>query len=185
MGLDMGIYRLSKPKFDKNKVYKRSDINGIILSDEDIELPMFAQMIPFCQKIDIINQYYDMGKIRRDYGLFNNTHIFMLNSQSVGITDGEKDVTIPNGVIDEKYTLSKQESCYVCYREEVLYWRKAYDIQSWFYAILKEKTNSDVENTGYYLLTDEIIEAFNLEYPDHHITPDDSDDSALFYWEWY
>lgn len=185
MGLDMNIYRCRRPVVDDTRIYDREELNGIILNEEDIKEEMYAQLIPYCVKVRILNSYYDMEKIRKDYGLSDQAHICMLSYEGIGISNHpnkSKDIKISREEINEKYTLNKIEMCYFTETEEVAYWRKNYDIQGWFH----DNISSNVENTGYYLLDEELLEDFNAAYPDDAVQVEAPDEtSALFYWEWY
>lgn len=91
-------------------------------------------------------------------------------------------VNISTDDIESKYTLNKIETCYFAKAEEVSYWRKEYDIQDWFH----ENLSVQVENTGYYILDENTIDEFNKAFPDDAFDAEEpTDDSALFYWEWY
>lgn len=184
MGLDMEIMRVSKPDYDTDKVYSRHEIDGAVFSKQDIDEPMFIQAKPYCQELQIRNYYYNMDKIKADYGLSEDAYIgaYIAGKTIVfdkSIIDGR--VEISKSLIEERYTLEKVETCFVCRTEEVKYWRKAYDIQDWFYEMI-----GDVENTGYYMLSVELQSEFNEAWPDDAIEVEEpSEESALFYWEWY
>lgn len=185
MGLDMEIRRIYKTEYSPNAVYNRGDVDGIIFSEEEMELDMFRQVMPYCQKIRICNQYYDMEKIRADYGLSDQSYIGGYYSEKIVMYDKDPSgqrVEIPAELVNEKYTIEKIEWCLVCKSESVRYWRKAYGIQGWFYNNL----DCDVENTGFYMLSSELQTEFNKAWPDDKIEVEEPDeDSALFYWEWY
>lgn len=186
MGLDMEIRRIYKPNYDPDKIYERKDIiDGRIFSEEEIECPAFRQLAPYCQKLMIRTFHYDMEKIRADYRLSDSASISCIGSTGIVMFDRQKrnkSVSVSDDLIREKYTLEKVEECFVCLLDEVRYWRKAYDIQEWFYENLEE----EIENTGYYRLSEEILEKFNEAWPDDAIEVEDLDEeSALFYWEWY
>lgn len=186
MGLDMNVFRVRKPFLDENKVYDREDISGIVIEEDDIHNPMFRQIIPYCQKVRVVNHYYNKEKICKDFGV-KDIHIGgWCYEDSVGFTliygrRGQR-IKIPNEVIQVKYTIDREEICYVCEREEVRYWRKAYDVQEWFH----DNIHDPIENTGYYILTQEMLIAFNKYfYEDQLPVEDPSEDCALVYWEWY
>ena len=69
MGLDMEIRRISKPHMDDSVVYNREDIHGIILTEDELKEPMYRQLAPYVQQLQVKIQYYDMEKIRKDYKL--------------------------------------------------------------------------------------------------------------------
>lgn len=186
MGLDMSIYRCSRPIVDDTRIYDREELPGIILSEEDIGEDMYAQLAPYCEKVRMLNSYYDMEKIRKDYGFSDHAYISMLSSDGIKVSDDcsskSKEVNLSAKEIKEKYVLDKIEMCYYTSAEEVAYWRKNYDIQDWFHNNL----SSTVENTGYYLLDRELLEDFNEEYPNDAVQVEEPNEtSALFYWEWY
>lgn len=185
MGLDMEIRRISKPNYAPEKVYERDDINGVILDEKDLDMAMYQQLAPYCQKLHIHNQYYDMEKIRKDYELSERATIGCVSSEGITVYDRHgsgKSVDISTSLINEKYTLNKIESCFVCLVEEIRYWRKAYDVQDWFH----ENIEGRVENTGFYILGASLLQEFNEAWPEYAVDANEpSDDSALFYWEWY
>ena len=184
MGLDMEIRRISKPHMDSSVVYNRHDIDGVILYETDLKEPMYRQLAPYTQELHIRNQYYDMDKIRNDYNLPSDSYISMISALCVGITDREtgKTVEISNENIERRYTIERVEKCFVCNADEVRYWRKAYDIQSWFHKHIE----ADVENTGFYIISGELLLKFNKAFPEDKIEAEEPDgESALFYWEWY
>lgn len=189
MGLDMYVYRVHKPFLDDRKVYDRDDLEGVILGEEDIQDPMYRQLLPYCAKVQVVNHYYNREKLAEDYGLdeariggwscdkdSSTVHIY-------GYKDGErKSFDVPDDLIDSKYIIDREETCYVCREDEVHYWRKAYDIQDWIYEHLPEK----VENTGYYILSEQFLKDFNKKFPEDRLPVEaPNDDYALVYWEWY
>ena len=187
MGLDMNIFRCSRPVVDDARIYERSELNGIILNEEDLTNPMYEQLAPYCEKARVLNSYYDMEKIRKDFGLSDEAYIFRIGPDGISVTDrkgtsSRKEVNISTDDIESKYTLNKIETCYFAKAEEVSYWRKEYHIQDWFH----ENLSVQVENTGYYILDENTIDEFNKAFPDDAFDAEEpTDDSALFYWEWY
>lgn len=99
-------------------------------------------------------------------------------------SEGGRHITLTSEEIAEKYTVHEDERTLVFRREEIAYWRKHYGVQSFFYDALE-----NVENTGYYLLSEDVLRQFNAASiekswdPLPVVAPDD--DTALFYWEWY
>ena len=184
MGLDMYIYRVSKPNMSNSMTYNVSDIDGIILNKNDIHLdPKTKQLIPYTQLVKVKDKHYNSEKIKKDFGLSN--YFFSEWSPSdVTITDARsgKSVEIPTEILESKYTVERVENKFVCNYEEVKYWRKAYDIQNWFH----ENIEVCVENTGFYILSVELISKFNKQFTNDYIQIEEPDErSALFYWEWY
>ena len=184
MGLDMEIRRVSKPHMDDTIVYNREDIMGVVLDEDELNLPMYRQLAPYTQELRVRSQYYDMEKIRKDYKLSDDSYISMMCSSCISITDRKtrKTVEIRSEDIDRKYTVERVEKRFVCDFEEIRYWRKAYDIQDWFHEHIEE----DVENTGFYILSGAMLLAFNKAFPEDRIEAIEPDEEeALFYWEWY
>lgn len=70
----------------------------------------------------------------------------------------------------------------MCSTDEVQYWRKAYDVQEWFH----ENIDGIVENTGYYILDENLRTEFNIKFPEDTLPDEETpDEYAYFYWEWY
>lgn len=189
MGLDMYVYRVRKPSLDTGMVYDRNDLDGIVIHEADIDEPRVRQLIPYSAKVRVVNHYYNLGKIGEDYGL-SEAHIGGWECGDDGSFTtiyGDKDgrsefIKVSDELIESKYTIDKEETCYVCSEDEVRYWRKAYDVQDWFHENIPEP----VENTGYYILTEELLKAFNKAFPEDKIpkiAPDG--EQTLVYWEWY
>ena len=184
MGLDMEIRRISKPHMDDSVIYSRADIDGVILDEDELKKPMYRQLAPYTQELQVRSQYYDMEKIRKDYKLSGDSYISMISAYRIAITDREtrKTVEIFNEDIERKYTIERVEKRFVCNADEVRYWRKAYDIQDWFH----DHIEGDVENTGYYILSGDLLLKFNKAFKEDKIEAEEPDEeAALFYWEWY
>lgn len=130
MGLDMEIRRISKPHMDDSVIYNREDIHGIILDEDELKEPMYRQLTPYVQPLQVRSQHYDMEKIRKDYGLTDDSYISMMSDYRIAITDRgtRRTVEITDKDIKRKYTFECVEKRFVCASEEVCYWRKAYDI---------------------------------------------------------
>lgn len=189
MGLDMYVYRVQSPGLDADKVYDRNEIEGVVLHKDEIDEPMYRQLLPYCDKLRVISHYYNFDKIKEDYGL-SEVHIggYTYDNKGgrtflYGIKNGENFHTeVSDDVIQEKYIIDKEEPCYVCCTDEIRYWRKAYDVQDWFH----DNIDGNVENTGYYILDEDLREAFNREFPDDTLPDEETTGQyAYFYWEWY
>lgn len=182
MGLDMNILRIKKPHLDAYRIYSRDDLDCIILEEDCLKQPKYQELTPYLQRVRVRSLYVDMERIRKDYGLSEKSYLGHMSADVVGIRDIDRSVEISAKTIEEKYSFNRVEDCYVCNAEEVRYWRKAYDVQDWFY----ENIESEVENTGYYLLSKDLLEEFNEAWPEDSVLVEDPDEeSALYYWEWY
>ena len=182
MGLDQNILRVSRTHYDPDKVYPYNEIgDGILIYEQDIHESAVQQILPYCQKIQFISEDYDYPAICRDYGL-TEARPYMWSDDGTAFCDDHRDVMIPTSEIDEKYTIRKTVIGYACNAREVNYWRKNYLISDWFH----EHIDVPVENCGYYILNEELIDEFNETFPEEWIEPEDpTDDAALVYWEWY
>lgn len=191
MGLDMNVYMIQRPVLDSGKVYDSNDFNDdeIVIREAEINEPLYRQIIPYCTKVQVVNHYYNLAEIGRDYGM-TEVHIGGWSCDKngsrtsfYGCKNGKNEhLTLSDDLIDSKYTIDREEICCVCVREEIRYWRKAYDIQEWFHEHISEQ----VENTGYYILTEEMIRAFNKRFPEDKLPVEAPDvNGALVYWEWY
>jgi hypothetical protein len=186
MGLDMYVYRISKPRLD-NKTYMREELQDagmVVLSLDEKENSLYQSVIPYMTECTVGNQYYDMEKIRADYNLPDDAHITMWSGDCVGFTGRDKNgeyvrQEIAKSEIDAKYTLTKTENCLVFEEDEVSYWRKAYEKRSFFY------DEYPVENCGYYKLDSDAIRRFNELHDESVPVEDATENSALFYHEWY
>ena len=153
---------------------------------DEIDRPILQQIRPYCKEIRIINHYYNLEKIGGDYGI-ENVRVCGWGHDEKGsyatfYGDEVRSFNIYDDLIQSKYTIDREETCYVCSQEEVRYWRKAYDIQEWFH----EHIPVHVENTGYYVLTEKILTAFNKAFKDEKLPVESPEDGqALVYWEWY
>lgn len=185
MGLDMYVYRVEKPGLDPAKVFDSDKVPGIILTDEDINDPMYRELLPYCDKVQVIRHYYDTDKMKAESGavdIYLSSIIGGVLSFTGTKADGQK-VTISksNVEIDESYTVDREETCYVCSYSEVRYWRKEYDIQDWFHEHI-----GHVENTGYYILSKELLQEFNEEFEEETLpVKEPNEEYAYCYWEWY
>lgn len=185
MGLDMYVFRVQTPSLDPQKVYARDELQDyVVLPPQRAALVLYQQVLPYAQKLRVVNSYYDLEKISADH--------HMTDASIVGITPLEiwvagqvagvsATVTIRSEQIRAHYTIDREEECFVFKREKVAYWRKDYDLQELIYDVLAE----NIENTGYYLLTEEAVVAIN-GYGDQYCQWfEPTETSALFYWEWY
>lgn len=99
-------------------------------------------------------------------------------------TAEDRIVDLTQEEIKNQFTDVREEDVLVYSKEEVAYWRKDYDVQDFFHDAL-----GHVENTGYYRLDESVICDFNFEaaISRWQSLPIEAptEDSALFYWEWY
>lgn len=184
MGLDMEVVRVTKSRRDDSIIYDRSELDAIVLEKDDLDNPMFSGLVPYTQPLQVRSSYYDIDSIRKDYNLSDHVYISAITHYSLSVTDRvtKKTVEVPQRDVESKYIQTRVDTCYVCDSEEIRYWRKAYNIQDWFH----EHIDGDVENTGFYILSGELLLKFNKAFRDDALPAIEPDEeSALFYWEWY
>lgn len=188
MGLDMYIFRVSKPHLDDSVVYNREDLHGIILSEEELKNPMYQQLAPYAQSLQVRSEYYDMAKIRKDYGLSESSYIceYSASDDFSGIVVEDKESGKKAKITDEeinlKYTISRIEPRFVCNAEKSSYFRKEYDLQDWIH----EHVEGEIENCGFYILSKDFLQRLNKKFKEAGVEEEDpNEEYALFYHEWY
>ncbi len=185
MGLDINIYRITRPNTNDNKdtyldlkkVYKSEDpelYDYIKIPDKEIYESCYQQLEPYCAMIDVVYRETDFDRMYADYGIDKNKNYALnTNSQDWIYTiqndnGAEKRICIPQYILDRKYTDNVTKHCYVCKYEEEKYWRKEYDIQKWFHNQLGRYYETEVENCGYYMIPEFMLRQFimdQLNYP--------------------
>ena len=110
-------------------------------------------------KIRIINKYYDMEKISRDFANGEPLTIGSFGYGKIGFRNYEKHIRIDldADMIHKNYILQKEETAYIVEGDyEIAYWRKANQIRQWFVNHIEEFNEND--NGGYYRVTKELLE---------------------------
>ena len=191
MGLDICIYRVSKPAPFENRIYDIEDLQAkgycvILPGSENSEL--FWELLPYTQRVKAKVAYLDMKAVRETYGLSEESYPCAWHANGgIGILDPtaeDRIIDLTQEEIKNQFTDVREEDVLVYSKEEVAYWRKDYDVQDFFHDAL-----GHVENTGYYRLDESVICDFNFEaaISRWQSLPIEAptEDSALFYWEWY
>lgn len=196
MGLDMYVRRVSKPHLDERKVYYPDELYQYsVIKKEDFSEEMYGDLLPYMQPIRFASRSYDTDRIAIEFGItkprpYGYSNGYILFDDGNDLSENRKRIEISSRDIDEKYTVWSMDSGYAFSTEEVAYWRKAYDVQEFMHSRIRR----DVLNCGYYLLNEEIIGdydlTFRLPFEDDgyavnipHEPP--SEETALFYHEWY
>ena len=189
MGLDMYVYKIRKAELE-DREYTAEEFTNLGLSYVNVEdahdnIGLYAQLLPYTVKRNVSVECYNIEKMIADFNLPSNSHIWMRSYEKIalsGTTDDGRRVEqeIFREDIESKYTITKTNPYYVWKEEEVDYWRKHYDLQDWIYDTL-----DGVDNTGYYILNADTIKELNKEFNECIPAEDPTDESALFYWEWY
>lgn len=189
MGLDQYIYRVRKPKLE-DKMYTHEEIDQLNLVkvsaiDFETNTNLYAQLTPYVVKRDVECDYYNVEKMIADYNLPENSHIVSWGTEGVelwGTNERGEHVKqqISEEEIFEKFVKTEVRPYYIWEEIEEHYWRKNYDLQDWIY-----NTIEGVDNTGYYILNVGLISDINYTYGANIPEEDPTEESALFYWEWY
>ena len=185
MGLDMFLYRAKKLS---DKAVKEVEGKEIYSRDYSYLNPEyeseFKSLIPFSRKVNVLVDYMDTDKIKKDFDIPNNAHntvqSFMHGITKLGFNYGDndyKEVSITDTDMKEKYTITKLEQRYVVELNEIYYWRKNYELQDKLYELCDEQ----IENCGYHAVNEEMLRAIN-KHTDRTIT---NKNGNLFYHEWY
>lgn len=192
MGLDICVYRVQKPGPFESKVFNKEELldqGYCLIPRPDRYENLVRDLRPYTQEVLVKTAYLNMEAVRKDYGLSEQAYACeWLGDGRIGIFDPEPEenrhITLTSEEIAEKYTEYEDERTLVFLREEVAYWRKHYGVQNFFYNAL-----GDVENTGYYFLSEDVLAQFNAAAVEKgwNSLPVEAptDDAALFYWEWY
>lgn len=211
MGLDMYLYKANKISEEDRKSLtgvlrsnieqsgKFEDLFCISKSEaffdgEKIKSGLDA-IINFCDEITMKDTFINYEQFLKEYDL--PTHYSLLDYGIKGdeekkefvfiyldtINNCNKEVTIPYDEFNEKYIYEDSETFYVCYLEEIGYWRKESQLRRLIHSLL----DTDVENMGYYRLDEKIIYHIN-EYDRRHNYEykfSCNNGETLFYHEWY
>ena len=191
MGLDQYLYRVSKIDDGLAKRIEgknRRDLQEyFILDSEGVESDetqrMLKDLLPYLTKVKMLRTGIDIERAKKDnnvemdydwigYHYSGDKRAGLWFIGNVGAEElVECDV--------EQYEYEEPFEAYVCQKEEVYYWRKAYEVQDYVYDALKP---TQVENCGYYLLSPDIInDMVERGFIDYCF--DDSGD--ILYHEWY
>lgn len=195
MGLDIYINRISKPEIE-DKVYLSSEIDTLNLSYIPVcraeeEVNLFQDMLPYTIQRMVTSEYINLEKLIADYNLPQNAYIGMMCGTGITVCGRDESnnylsQNVTREEIEATYTVTKTELSYVWAQEEIAYWRKAFDVQAFFYHTLHHR----VVNTGYHLLNGVDIQKFAAKFEktdDARCLPieNPTEDSGLFYHEWY
>lgn len=139
MGLDMYLYRVSRPEADRRKIYSHEDAeknHWCYYDDEEIaKLP--TAVLNNCVELKIKNEYYNMTKILEDHaldveydiepcGFTSESTFFSITNKDGKIKEIEvKNVDMPSYI----YTVINKRN--VCVMDEVAYQRKGLNDEGW------------------------------------------------------
>ena len=68
MGLDMYLYKISKPKLKKNKIYQPDDVEAHYIKIEDLENNQIPySMMKYCEEILVDHSYPNYEEIFEEF----------------------------------------------------------------------------------------------------------------------
>lgn len=196
MGLDMFLYKASKPTdLKKDKVYTEWDYDGelsdcVLIDKDQLGRRKYKDLAPIVYKIKFRQGIILTGKLAEEHGYVWGDMVFQsyyelgfkLYNKNKDDTDSKR-VTLTIDEVKKKYYEERVCEKFAVRCEELMYWRKEYDLQDFFYDTLKY-----VENCGYHKVEQDILEAI-AESP--HVfqfeldCSDIKDDKIIVYHEWY
>ena len=190
MGLDSYIYRVKKPEGLADKVYSSDELRNMGLDAVLAEYqddPLICELKPYCVTVRVESPYINMQSIRDAYDFGEDAYVVAQHSDGSIVVHEKR----PNGTehsqeisgteMRDKHLLNLVDEHIVFRKERIAYWRKDYNIEAFF----ANKHDDGIENTGYYILDLETIKEFNSRFSPKLPEEAPSEDSALYYWEWY
>lgn len=189
MGLDSFIFKISRPEHLDKECYtvKEIDSLGLVCIPLQDMTNATRNNLLSCVKVCMVeNLYYDLNKIRAEYGLSEDAHIgAIMGDGSIDVTDRLSSghynrVSISKEEIKEKFVLRQKEKCYVFRREIVKQWRSENRISAFF-----NLEAGPTENTGYYPVDEYLAAEFNDRFRDSLPTKAMPEGTGLFYYEWF
>lgn len=182
MGLDQNIYRIRKVELE-NRTFERDELdeyNIIAVREADERV---IEVIPYAVVRKVEFKFIDIEKIFKDYNIPDCAYCGMISSEvyKYNWRDGNeyKSVEVPTETIRNNYIKKEILDAYIWKTKELQYWRKNYDAQDFIYREL------DADNCKYCLLSTDIQQVLIDEYDADFEVEENTEDSGIFYWEWY
>ena len=126
MGLDMYLYKISKPKLNKNKVYKADEIDASYVKLDELENDQIPySMMKYCEEIfkEFKNKYPDKyDKYTKDWQPIHYSSYSDNNKTIETFKDGDSKVKIFK-THEGEYTIKKVDKCLAWKSEEIAYHR--------------------------------------------------------------
>lgn len=197
MGLDMFVYRITKLKEEEqNEVEKmtykelcKSDFHMLECDDDDDSLKRQINSYLFFVQKPVERIHFD--RLKKVCDIPEEASLCWVISGTFGFKrdndDKDYEVNYNNLTPDQKKQATVTDTLtFAVYKsEELLYWRKAYDLRD----KLCEACDVEVENCGYYPLNDKMREVIKeaLKEDEREDIPDldSTEDSVVCYHEWY
>ena len=182
MGLDQNIYRISRPNLE-DRVFKRNELDNYLLCRVADVDEAFLEVIPYTTKRKVEYEMINIERMFTDKGIPNHAYLGMCSSEVYEYCwkngNEYKSVEVSTKEIAEKYVENKIFDTYICEQEELQYWRKNYNVQDFIYDEL------DADNCKYCLLNTDIQSELINTYGAEFEVEENTEESGIFYWEWY
>ena len=194
MGLDMYLYKLSKPtksveylsQMSRDELIK----NGYAVFDISKTLPPnFERIRSLAKKIITFDTYIDIDKIQHDFNIPDYADIidrYWSNDNIIYVFDcihNNETIIIPRESYQAKYIVTQTMKAFCIKRTELAYWRKNYDLSEEFH----QSCDTAIKNCGYYPLNEamkhRLMELDPFAY--EAIQNQKSHDHAIVYHETY
>lgn len=197
MGLDIYISRIRKPELSGQEPYLEEGLMNqhvfVYPISEIQDDPCYKEPLPFMVQALVSRNKIDEEKIAEAFQLEKGSiyaYTYDQNSISFGgkkRSDGKSFLmTIPRDRIQREFLYQETEMCYLFSREDIRHWHGHGEVLDQLQEYVSDHFPS-VENCGYYMLTEEHIQAMNqfLSETDQIPMETPTETEALFYQEWY
>ena len=193
MGLDMYIYKVKTPtdaqmkevqKYSWEDLSDKTSLAAIAVDNFDFYPDHINQLVPYSKKTEINRTCLRYEDIYKHYGM-NDREVTTVHHSKNGIcfylrtNEKEKREVFLSYEEVSKYETVIKQKVLVYEAEDVYYWRKAYDVQDYFYE------NFAVDNCKYVEISVEDLENIRECYDEDVPIPTLGEDEHLFYYEWY
>ncbi|MGN0240294.1 MAG: hypothetical protein ACI4CS_01285 [Candidatus Weimeria sp.] len=191
MGLDMNACYVRKmsdediAEYLKHKDEDGADFDKLIFTEGEYkESPdMYRDIMPYCRQIELVNDYIDLKKIRKDYDIPDDWKMEGESWSCEGVEfdfmKGKdiKHIQMRESDIDSRYTEHRKENCYIVCAEDLMYWRKNYALQE----VLKKAYPKTIINCGWHKANKKMIQLMRAVGA---YIPEECEGN-IFYHEWY
>lgn len=182
MGLDQNIYRIRKAELE-DKIFKTDELHGYNYCPVSELSYEGEEIVPYTTIRKVEFEVIDIERMFADKGIPSRAWLGYCSSEEYkyGWREGEesKSVTIKTSEILEKYIKKQIVDTYIWEQEELQYWRKNYNVQDFIYDEL------EADNCKYCLLSTDIQRVLIDEYEAYFEVEENTEESGIFYWEWY
>lgn len=196
MGLDMYLYRLSKPRppvDTLNKMtYDTLTDKGYMVFVDGEEFPAnFEAIKPYAKRVNIEARYINFEQIKKDFDIPDDAFIVgeSYSNEEVGYTfhlphDDSQHITIPYEEYEKKYIFPKRTDAWCIKAEHIAYWRKNYNLENAIY----DACDTSIENCGFYPLNSDMWDVICRHDPSVYERIKeyrDKTSGCVCYHEWY